>query len=208
MSKLSDREIAQAAQEAGLTPVQLRQIMAERSASLPARVEENQRALIAPSTRGKVHGFVETTVPAPPSPALSHVRHYLERASGKRGHQQGKDQADIVDDQRGLVYRLRSESDGGDGSIVRVDIDVSPRKARSTYTAMVGGALSLFGAGAAFLFAGGWGTWLMWTVFATIFLGGYALVRKRSQGALKAGKATAQAAIVEASSHDVDLHHP
>ncbi len=42
---------------------------------------------------------------------------------------------DIVDENAGLTYRLRSATDGADGSLVRVDVDASAGKGAQTLAA-------------------------------------------------------------------------
>ena len=56
------------------------------------------------------------------------MRGAIERQTGKRGHKQGEGLADIVDEDAGVTYRMRTSDDGGDGAIVRVDIDATAAK--------------------------------------------------------------------------------
>lgn len=203
MTNLSDREIAEAAAEVGISPAELRQAMAQRNGNLPARIQEQQQGVIAASTRGQVHDFVETQVSAEPSAALAHVRRFVEKQSGKRGHQQGKGQVDIVDDKQGIVYRLRAESDGAQGSIVRVDLDLSVSKARPAYVAMAAPVLGGIASLSMAMILGTLTSPLVWIPFAAMILGSVFWMRKSSSGALEHAREVAQAAVVEASTHEV-----
>lgn len=204
MTNLSDREIAEAAAEVGISPAELRSAMAERSGNLPARVAEQNSGIIAPNHRGQSHDFVETALNAPTAAALAHVRHFVEAQSGKHGHQQGNDQVDIVDDEKGIVYRLRAEDDGAQGSIVRIDLDVSAAKAKQTGMA-VGATLGGFGALVATLSLFGVSlTGLAFFVPMLVMMGlGVGWMRRRSGQALAHARQVSNAAIANASNHEV-----
>lgn len=203
MTNLSDREIAEAAAEVGISPAELRRAMAERSGNLPARVAEQSQGVIAASSRGSVHDFVETRVQAPPTEALAHVRRFLEKSSGQKGHQQGQGQVDIVDDKKGIVYRMRAEGDGAQGSIVRVDIDLSVAKARPAYLALtapvIGGVVGLTMA----LVLGTLASVAVWGPFTALVVGAFFMMRRSSSQALEHARNVAQSAIVEAGTHEV-----
>ena len=151
MSSLSDREIAEAAAEAGISPAELRAALAQKEGNLPARVAAQTGAL-RPSARGAVDSFAEARIPAAPRPAVLHVRSQLERIGAMRGHMQGEVEADIVDEKRGVVYRLRGEDDGAHGAMVRIDVDASQARARQTFaTLSLAAAVSFIGLGALLL---------------------------------------------------------
>jgi len=128
MAQLSDEELREAAQEAGISPHELRHALAERDGSALARPEE-ATSLMGPSTRGESASFVEGRIAKPPDAALAAVRSSIERQTGKSGHRQGESEVDIVDDSLGLNYQLRTSEDGGGGALVRVDVD--PTSGRS-----------------------------------------------------------------------------
>ena len=131
MSELSEQELQEAAREAGISPMELRHALAERQGSDLARPDE-ARSLMGPPSRGATAGFVEARIAQPPSEAIDVVRASIERQSGRTGHRQGADEADVVDDVLGLNYRLRAQNDGAGGALVRVDVD--PTSGRSFRT--------------------------------------------------------------------------
>jgi hypothetical protein len=126
-SNLTEEELRAAAAEAGISPAELKTALAERRGDLPARTND-VRSILGPPTRGGSVTHVEGRLGLTPSNALSAVRGAIERQTGKRGHKQGEGLADIVDEDAGVTYRLRSTDDGGDGAIVRVDVDATAAK--------------------------------------------------------------------------------
>jgi hypothetical protein len=121
-SNLTDDELRQAAAEAGISPQELRVALAERrSVALdkPSRVT----SLMGPPARGQSATHVEGRVVLAPAEALGAVRQSIERQTGKRGHKQGEAEADIVDEDVGVTYRLRAGDDGAGGALVRIDVD-------------------------------------------------------------------------------------
>ncbi|MEM6290734.1 MAG: hypothetical protein AAGA54_05690 [Myxococcota bacterium] len=123
MANLSEDELREAAAEAGISPQELRVALAEREGNLPATTDA--ASAVGALTRGVSSGHVEGRVVAPPPQALHAVRTSLERQTGKTGHGQGEGQADVVDGDIGLTYKVRATSDGADGALVRVDVDTS-----------------------------------------------------------------------------------
>jgi hypothetical protein len=126
MANLTDEELRDAAAEAGISPQELRVALAQRQGDLPATADSN--SAVGALTRGTSAGHVETQIPAPPAEALASVRASLERQTGNTGHGQGDGSADVVDDDAGLTYKIRSTADGAGGSLVRVDVDTSAGK--------------------------------------------------------------------------------
>lgn len=204
MTNLSDREIAEAAAEVGISPAELRGAMAERSGNLPARISE-ERGMITATRGAAVQDFVETQFDAPPPAALAHMRRFLEQESRHKGHKQGEDQVDIYDETRGIAYRLRAESDGAQGSIVRVDIDPSAAKAKPTYMALGGGSVALLGTFLGSTLAGlGLGTAL--AAGAAMLMGTLAIVgwqRRGVRNTIQEARETVQAALTHANTHDI-----
>ncbi len=141
MSKLTDEELKQAAAEAGISPQELRIALAERNGNLPASADTH--SAVGALTRGVSSGHVESQIPSPPPDALAAVRRSLERQTGRTGHRQSDDQADLVDDDAGLTYKVRSTADGAGGALVRVDIDTSAGKGVQSLAATGVGGISL-----------------------------------------------------------------
>jgi hypothetical protein len=114
---------------------------------------------------------VEGRLSQAPHDALASVRGSIEKQTGLHGHAQGDGEADIVDDQSGLTYRMRSEADGSGGALVRVDVD--PTAGRGTQalatTGVAGITLTLVALGwlfgAATLWLGGIGVGVLGGLF-------------------------------------------
>jgi hypothetical protein len=123
MAELTDEELREAAAEAGISPNELRHALAVRAGTagdnLPAT------SALGDPVRGMAARFTEGRIRQSPPAALGAVRASIERQIGKSGHNQGPDEADIVDDDVGVTYRIRSRDDGDGGALVRVDIDPS-----------------------------------------------------------------------------------
>lgn len=203
MTNLSDREIAQAAAEAGISPAELRSAMAQRAGDLPARVAEQHQGIVAASSRGKVHDFVETRLDGPPTAAIAHLRRFLELKSGHKGHQQGDGEVDIPDDDKGIVYRLSAQSDGAQGSIVRVDIDVSPARVAPTYLAMASPFLGGLAALGLVLTVASISSLWVWLPMLALFASSLVWMKQRSRQSLAIAQDVARAAVVEASTREV-----
>jgi hypothetical protein len=131
MAQLSDQELREAAAEAGISPHELRHALAERQGSDLARPDE-ATSLMGPPSRGATATFVEGRVAQPPAEAITSVRASIERQTGRTGHRQGELEADVVDDDLGLNYRLRTQDDGAGGALVRVDVDPTSGKSART----------------------------------------------------------------------------
>lgn len=146
MAQLSDEELREAAAEAGISPHELRHALAEREGTSLDRPDE-AGTLMGPPERGATAAHAEGRVSRPPAQALAAVRASLERQTGRTGHRQGEGEADVVDDDLGLTYRLRARDDGGGGALVRIDVDpTSGRSARNlAITGVVGVTAALVG---------------------------------------------------------------
>ncbi|MEM9459979.1 MAG: hypothetical protein AAGF11_37735 [Myxococcota bacterium] len=131
MAQLSDQELREAAAEAGISPHELRHALAERQGTDLARPDE-AHSLMGPPDRGTTATHVEGRVGQPPTQAIGSVRASIERQTGRSGHRQGELEADVVDDDLGLTYRLRTQDDGSGGALVRVDVDPTAGKSAST----------------------------------------------------------------------------
>lgn len=142
-SNLSDDELREAAAEAGISPAELRMALAERQGELTSMPDAS--SIVGAPTRGVSATHVEGRLHAAPNDALNLVKQSIERQVGKTGHKQGDGEADIVDDDRGLTYRIRASKDGAGGALVRVDVDPSAGKGVTALatTGTVGMAASL-----------------------------------------------------------------
>lgn len=146
MAQLSDEELREAAAEAGISPHELRHALALREGTDLALPDE-AGSLMGPPDRGSSAAHVVGRVARPPSQALAVVRASIERQTGRTGHRQGEDAADVVDDALGLNYRVRVQDDGAGGALVRIDLDPSSgRSARNlALTGVVGITMAVVG---------------------------------------------------------------
>ncbi|MCA9690988.1 MAG: hypothetical protein R3A51_07070 [Nannocystaceae bacterium] len=134
--KLTEEELREAAAEAGISPEELRRALAGDQGNLPARVR-------TPGDTGVSVYKAESNLLLPPEQATDAVRRSIERLVGTRGHRQGAGRADIVDDARGLTYRIHSEADGQGGALVRVDVDPSAGAGGMMLSALMFGGFEL-----------------------------------------------------------------
>ncbi len=145
MTQLSDAEIEEAAREAGISPAELRNALAEQSGGGGALATRPARGVVPPPTRGTSVSHSELSLPYPPEQAVRAVKQQIEREIGSTGHMQGSTEADIYDEPAGIVYRIQAEPDGGGGAMVRVDVDPTPLRSRRTLTSMgLGASVGLF----------------------------------------------------------------
>jgi hypothetical protein len=182
---LSEEQLREAANEAGITPHALRQALAERDDASLAR--------LGPPGSGTVQGAVAMEQ----REAMAAVRKSIERSSHRDGHAQGDERYDIVDEDEGLTYRITARGEGEGLSLVRIDVDTTAGR----------GALALAAAGTAgvslSVVAVGWlFSWLTMT-FAGVALGvigglwiarnAMALAHARKQGEAFAAQALGEA---------------
>lgn len=202
MTELSDREIEQAAREAGISPMELREAMQQRgqdpnSGALVPYEDAAVTGLLPPSPRGRTVDHAETSLPYAPEQAIRVVKDKLEQRLGFRGHMQGGREADIYDEDAGLVYRLQADTDGGEGSLVRVDIDPTPMRNRRALMVMgFGSTMALFAA--AGLVLPGLIGWAL--LGGTVGLGalGIASMTATRRRAIKDARSSAASALIEA----------
>lgn len=113
-AKLTDQELREAAAEAGISPEELRQALAQRSGG-------GTDTALARSAGAAVTGYAaQTGLALAPDQAIEAVRASIARQVGHRGHRQGNGSVDILDDSTGMLYRIQAESDGQGGALVRV----------------------------------------------------------------------------------------
>jgi hypothetical protein len=139
MTGLSDDDIREAAAEAGISPAQLRQALAEQGRDLPAKVGALAPPAPVRSLRGAVVASARADVPMPPGDAVRGVRSAIEAQIGQTGHMHGGNEAALYDEPRGVIYRLYGEDDGQGGAMVRVDVDAAPARGRLTAATLVFG---------------------------------------------------------------------
>lgn len=153
MSELSQRDIEDAAREAGISPAELRiELARQRGPAGPYGAQPGKalatigdRGLLPVSVRGISTANAESPLPFPAEQAVRAVKQSIEAQVGVRGHMMGGTQADILDEQAGVIYRVQAEDDGGGGALVRVDIDPTPMRAKRTLMAMgLGATVGLF----------------------------------------------------------------
>jgi hypothetical protein len=149
MAELSDDELREAAAEAGISPHELRHALAQREGTDLTHGGDAAGSVLGPPARGASATHVEGPVARPPAQALAAVRASIERQTGRTGHRQGEHEADVVDDDLGLTYRVRTQDDGAGGALVRVDVDPTAGKSfRNLALTGVGGiALAVLGLG-------------------------------------------------------------
>jgi hypothetical protein len=150
MAELSDDELREAAAEAGISPHELRHALAQRDGAALEPTSDGPGSVMAAPTRGTSATHVTGGLPGSPSAALAAVRASIERQTGRTGHRQGELEADVVDDDLGLTYRMRTQDDGLGGALVRIDVDPTAGKSfrNLALTGVTGVALALAGLGA------------------------------------------------------------
>lgn len=196
MTELSDREIEEAAAEAGISPAELRNALAEQQAGKGALVRRPGGVLPA-SPRGTSVAHAETGLPYPPEQAVRAVKQQIEREIGSTGHMQGSTDADVYDEPAGIVYRIQAESDGAGGALVRIDVDPTPLRSRRTLTSMgLGASVGLF-AIAGLIIPGLVGWALIAGAVGLTALGATTLVAMRTR-AIKDAQAITARALIEA----------
>lgn len=195
MANLTDDELREAAAEAGISPQELRMALAERAGDLPAT--QDAGSAVGALVRGTSTAHVESRIDAPPQQALASVRTSLERQTGRGGHGQGDGSADVVDDDAGLTYKIRSTPDGAGGALVRVDIDISAGKGVQSLAAsgVAGVSFTMFALG--WLFSA---TTLMFGGLGLGALGAVLVMRNfmKLRGAAGRAQALASHALMEA----------
>jgi len=113
-AKLTDQELREAAAEAGISPEELRQALAQRSGA-------TSPTALARSAGAAAQAYsARTQLALPPDRAAETLRAAIQRHVGHRGHRQGNGDIDILDDRSGMLYRIHSESDGQGGALVEV----------------------------------------------------------------------------------------
>ena len=113
-AKLTDQELREAAAEAGISPEELRQALAQRAGGTTGTA-------LTRSAGAAVTGYAaQTQLALAPDQAIEAVRAGIARQVGHRGHRQGNGSIDILDDSTGMLYRIQAEPDGQGGALVRV----------------------------------------------------------------------------------------
>ena len=172
MTELSDREIEEAAREAGISPHELRLALSKKSQQSQGEGAIDQTSRMRPSSRGESVAYIESKLRQDPETAVLALRNALEHKSGCIGHMQNEFEADIFDEARRIVYRIRAEAAGdrNEGAFVRVDIDPTPAKARQLFLILaLTASVALIGLGSLLLSTAG--TALFSSLCATVMGG-------------------------------------
>lgn len=199
MSELSDREIEEAAREAGISAMELRTALARQSHNSNAGALVHQPGVASPTvTRGTSVANAESHMPYPAEQAVRSVKHQIEKETGVSGHMMGSTAADIYDETRGLIYRVQAVDDGAGGSLVRVDVDSTPLRSRKTLSGMgLAATVGLFTISGLLVIPGLVGWALLGGAVGLAALG--ATIMKATSGrAIKDARATVAHALVEA----------
>ena len=142
MSALSKEEIEEAAAEVGISPAELKNALMEREGTLPARLTS------AVAETAIVEYTSEARLSSTTQEAVSIAKEAIERRAGARGHMQGPNAANIVDETRMVTYRIHAEPDGAGGSLVSIEVDRASVNARANLSALALLASSAIGSGA------------------------------------------------------------
>jgi hypothetical protein len=196
MSELSDRDIEDAAREAGISPAELRSALAQQ-ANAGALVRQ-PTATLSSNSRGISVAHAESALPYPAEQAVRSIKHQIEREIGSTGHMMGSTAADIYDEARGMIYRIHATSDGAGGSLVRVDVDSTPLRSRKTLTGMgLASTVGLFAISGLVIIPGLIGWALLAGALGLAALGATTMVAT-SNRAIKDARATVAHALIEA----------
>lgn len=186
MSSLSDKELAQAAAEAGISPGELKEALARRESGEVVEKEAKPGST-------KTHGFVQARFATQPSQALSRAHRIFNQQVDYVATRSKDGQISYVNERMGFAYRLNSESDGTPmGALVRVDIDASQRMKQ-----LRRGMLPMLGMLILFSFLSG-GTSTVSYLFIALAVGITSFFQTRKQ-TVKFAKKTAQMALDRAN---------
>lgn len=121
MSQLSDKDLEQAAAEAGISPEELKQALSRRdSPLLEAKKTEPSRL--------KNHASVQATFAVQPSQALANAHRVFSQQMHLHPTRSADGQISYASPEAGLSFRLSSQpGETPDRGLVRVDIDMSKR---------------------------------------------------------------------------------
>ncbi len=135
LMQLSACEIEEVAEEAGISPVELRRALAQEHSRLPRELRADQGSLLPPPEEGTSVHHVEAVLPQSPVDAAAHVKRSIEEQIGVLGRLQRGTELVVIDERGGVVYRIRAKTDERGGALVRVDIDPGPSRGRLTLAA-------------------------------------------------------------------------
>ncbi len=201
MTELSQHDVDEAAREAGISPAELRSALAEQAAARTAGGalvrRPSEAGLLPASPRGDSIANAESTLPLPPEQAVRAIKQHIESQIGSKGHMMGSKEADIYDERHGLIYRVQAESDGGGGSLVRIDIDPTPLRSRRTLR-IIGLVASVGFLGLVGLVVPGLVGWAILAAAGSLGVFGSAGLAVGSSQAARNGRYVASTALVEA----------
>jgi hypothetical protein len=193
-SELTERELEEAAAEAGISPTELKVALAKREG---ADAFNPERALDFSHPPELNNTYFEAHVARYADQAAAAVCNEIESQTGKRGAPQGPGRHVVVDYEHNVSYLVRTAPVvGTTTSLVRIDLDPSLGRAGHTVgnalLGAIGGFMALTGLIAGAPIWGGVGLGLLATIFWR---------RRRRKKKQKAGVAKAQ--IVAAQAIDV-----
>ena len=155
MLPLSAPELAEAAEEAGISPVELRRALARRHSKLPAHLREAQGTLLPPPTDIMSVAHVEAVLPESPMEAARRVKRSIEAQLGTLGSLEIGCDLVLVDEARGVTFCITARSNENEGALVRIDVDATPSRGRQTLAAAAVVAATTFFVGTAGLLSSG-----------------------------------------------------
>lgn len=189
MSQLSDKDLAQAAAEAGISPEELKQALSRRDAP-------HLEAKKTGTSHLKSHASVQATFAVQPSQALANAHRVFSQQVHLHPTRSADGQVSYVSPEAGLSFRLSGQpGEVPDRGLVRVDIDMSKRT-RKMLIAFVP-LTALFTLIELFSLVIGKGTSLIWFVPMMVIFFFMFIVGKRH--ILKEAKQSAEALLDRAS---------
>ncbi|TPV93885.1 MAG: hypothetical protein B7733_18125 [Myxococcales bacterium FL481] len=207
MLQLSAPELAEAAKEAGISPVELRRALARRHSTLPPELRDKQGTLLPPPPDAISVAYVEGVLPEAPAAAARRVKRRIEAELGVTGRLEIGCDLSVPDDGRGVFYRITSRNNEDGGALVRIDIDASPSRGRQTLAAAAVVAATTFFVGTAGLLSSG--PFLAAGITAAV-LGGLVVagVGRTQRGGYRSARAVAAQALLESEEALLDERDP
>lgn len=203
MLQLSAPELAEAAKEAGISPVELRRALARRHSTLPAELRAAQGTLLPPPPDVMSVTHVEAVLPEPPMEAARRIKRSIETQLGLMGRLEIGCDLTVPDDAHGVVYCITARSNEDAGALVRIDVDATPSRGRQTLAAAAVVAATTFFVGTAGLLSSG--PFLAAGITAAV-LGGLVVagVGRTQRGTYRDARAIAARAILESEEAALD----
>jgi len=138
MGEFSKEEIAEMAEETGLTPAQVREAVADSNpdkekhgGAIESSASANREA---PHTKGLAGHRSTQHLALPPQLALQEVVRSLEGALDVRAQFRGDTRATVSDLPNGIAYHVEATREDGDNSVVTVHLDPAVARHRTLVT--------------------------------------------------------------------------